>query len=206
MENPKIFTSKVTFCSNSSDINGKKLLSSETYFVLKIPQEILIYWHDLKAEGLIYKYANLIAETQVLPFKLVGNSALEKRINDAACLAIRECRGKSGRKKQSLLKKTRSVNISEEEVQDVRTITELENKCSELQSELQEARENVQTIEGTLNNFIEENGILEKQNVLLAKQLEDIDKPSCQNCATDLKNTSRKLYEVGTRQRQRKVL
>ena len=47
--------------------------------------------------------------------------------------------------------------------------------------------------------------MLENQNFVLTKQLEDAGKPACSNCINTLENTSRKLDQVGTRQRQRKV-
>jgi hypothetical protein len=164
-----------------------------------------MHWHDLKTKGQACKYANLIAKDQVLPFRIVENSALEKRINDAACLAIRECRGKTGGKKKELLKKTRSVKICEEDVDDVRTVTELERKCSELESESVEAKEYAKVVEDKLNHSIEHNHMLEEQNSVLTKQIKDTENPACQNCASSLENTSNKLDQVGTRQRQRKV-
>ena len=101
--NPKKFISKVTFSSKTSDVtHGKELSSHERYFVLEIAQEILMHWHDLKTKGQARKYTNLITKDQVLPLKILENSASEKRINVAACLAIRECRGKikvEGRRK-----------------------------------------------------------------------------------------------------------
>ncbi len=101
-----------------------------------------MHWHDLKTKGQARKYTNLITKDQVLPLKILENSASEKRINVAACLAIRECRGKSGRKKKELLKKTRSIKIYEEDVDDVGTVTiKLEMKCSELYSGLVKAKE-----------------------------------------------------------------
>ena len=47
--------------------------------------------------------------------------------------------------------------------------------------------------------------MLEEQNSVLTKQVEDTEKPACQNCASKLENTSNKLHQVGTRQCQRKV-
>lgn len=96
-ENTKKCMSKITFSSKTKDVNsGKKTSSHEPYFVLEIPQEILMHWHDLKAKDRgAYTYANFIANEQVLPFRIVGNAASEKRVNDAACIALRECRGKS---------------------------------------------------------------------------------------------------------------
>lgn len=99
-ENTKKFMSKITFSSKTSDVNnGKQISSHEPYFVLEIPQEMLMHWHDLKAKDRgAHKYANFIAKEQVLPFRIVENAAFEKRVNDAACLALRECRRQSGRR------------------------------------------------------------------------------------------------------------
>ena len=77
--------SKITFSTKTSNVNnGKQISSHEPYFVLEIPQEILMHWHDLKAKDRgAHKYANFIAKEQALPFRIIEN---------AACLALRECR------------------------------------------------------------------------------------------------------------------
>lgn len=76
-----------------------------------------MHWHGLKQKSRDLSYANLLQiSSNLLPFKVFESASLEKRFNDVACLAIRECHGKSGRKKQQLLKKTRSVRIGEDEI------------------------------------------------------------------------------------------
>ena len=55
----------------------------------------------------------------------------EKRVNDAVCLAIRDCRGKTGRKKTELLKKIRKITVREEDIRsneldDTHTVTVLD--------------------------------------------------------------------------------
>ena len=206
-KNTKKFMSKITFSSKTRDINnGKKISSHEPYFVLEIPQEILMHWHDLKAKGReARKYANFIAKEHVLPFRIVGNAAFEKRVNDAACLALRDCRGKSGRKKKALLQKTRSIKVCEDDVEDMKSVADLETKCSDLNAELVKVKAKAKVVEDKLNVSIEEKSMLENQNFVLTKQLGDTGKPACSHCINTLENTSRKLDQVGTRQRQRKV-
>jgi hypothetical protein len=68
----------VTFSNRTSNVKrGKELSSHESYFVLEIPQKMLMHWHYLKTKGQARKCANLIAK-EVLPFRILENSALEK--------------------------------------------------------------------------------------------------------------------------------
>ena len=144
------FCSKVsTFSSKENDLNcGKDLLHEEPCLVLEISQETLIHWHDLKARGQADSYTYLITKSQELPFLIRETTTLEKRINDAACLAIRECRGLTGRKKKRYLAKTRRIKVcknytTKPELQypthetafpAVQELDELDSKCSKLYS------------------------------------------------------------------------
>lgn len=90
-------------------------------------------------------------------------------------------------------------------MENVKSVVDLEIKCSNLNAKLVEVKEKVKVVEDKLNVSIEEKNILERQNSVLTKQLEDIGKPACSNCINTLENSSRKMDQVGTRQRQRKV-
>lgn len=82
----------------------------------------------------------------------------------------------------------------------------LERKCSELFSELKEARNQTRMASEKLKYSKSEKSLLEDENAALAKHvyhLEDI--IVCRNCANTLENNSRPVNDVGTRQRQRKV-
>ena len=94
MASKRKFSSKITFNNNDVD-RGVQLLSDKAISVLEIPQEILIYWHSLKDKGDDLAYANSINSFAVLPFKVLQNPSLEKRIADVAGLARRNVTGKA---------------------------------------------------------------------------------------------------------------
>ena len=107
-----------------------------------------MHWHELKAKDReARKYANFIAKEHVLLFRIVRN---------AACLALRECHGKSGRKKKALLQKTRSIKVCEDDVEDMKSVVDLETKCSDVNAELVIVREKAKVVEDKLNVSIEE--------------------------------------------------
>lgn len=208
-------TEKHKFSSKENDLNcGKDLLSEEPCLVLEISQEVLIHWHDLKAKGQADSYAYLITKSQELPFTIRETTTLEKRINDAACLAIRECRGLTGRKKQRRLAKARRIKVCKNDTtkpelqcQTHETVQELELdvKCSKLYSDLMEAKRKQEIVADRLNNCIQEKNVLEKENTLLTTQVSHLVNNACKNCACSLDNTSKKIDQVGQRQRQRKI-
>ena len=125
--------------------------SDKPDLVLEIPQEILVYWHGLKVKSTSNSYANFIEETQALPFGLVGTRSLENRINDAALIAVRDCRGKSGNQRKKLLQKIRRVNICRCDIaepqaeaepnQENEELSELEERCFELYLQLLKEKE-----------------------------------------------------------------
>ena len=89
-EKHKVCANVLTFSNKENDLNcGKDLKSEEPCLVLEVSQEVLIQRHDLKAKGHADSYAYLITKSQELPFTIREATTLEKRINDAACLAIR---------------------------------------------------------------------------------------------------------------------
>ena len=94
------FKSKLEFSNRTNELSQTKKLASETpYIILEIPQEMLIFWHNIKAIEHV-SYAKLISATQELPFGIATTApAFEKRINDMVCIATRQCRGKSGANK-----------------------------------------------------------------------------------------------------------
>ncbi len=102
------FSSKITFSSNASVVHhGTKLINEVLEIALKIPQEILIYWHTLQDQSHNpYTYADLLNSSDELSFTIKHSPSFEKRVNDVTNLAKRDCQGKSRRKKQQLLKKT----------------------------------------------------------------------------------------------------
>jgi hypothetical protein len=214
------FNLNITFPERASDVNDQKNISKKPNFVLEIPQEILLNWHDLKAKGQAHSYVNLIQKSQELPFQILQNCTLEKRINDAACLALRDCRGKTGRKKTKLLKKIRKIIVRDEDictntefkVKDTKLIDEvdkLEATCSKLYSELREAEENRKVVEDKLGMCVVQNNLLEEKNSTLSNQVGNLENinahNACQNCAGNLQNTYSKIDQVGTRQRLRKT-
>ena len=222
-EQKRKFRSKITYSSRASDLNqGRKSFKETPGLILDIPQEILIHWHGLRMKG-HGLYANFLQNQAELPFTVVESASLEKRINDIACIALRECRGKSGRKKQELLKKTRSVSVSkvcipvteQEDIGDARVecvehdtaeMCELEKKCFELISECIEAQEKEKVAEFKLKHAESEKSVLQEQNASLAKSVQFLeDFNVCSSCAPSLENNSRSLHDVGPRQRQRKV-
>ena len=115
MSKKREFTSKITY--NNSDVDhGKKLFNDEAVAVLQIPQEQLLNWHGLKQKGHDLSYVNFLNSTSAVPFIITHNARLEKRITDAAWLAKKECHGKSGRKRQELLKKKRCIKLCDEDI------------------------------------------------------------------------------------------
>ena len=134
----------------------------------------------------------MIEKAQRLPFKLVGNSVLGKRINDIACLAIRECRGKTARKKKELLTKTRSVTVGTKDIAKVppehhdhmdiddinvtMTMASLEveahkREVEKVSSALTQANKGMEMAEEKLNNYVAEVNVLQEQNSNLTKQV-----------------------------------
>lgn len=222
MASKRKFSSKITFNNNDID-RGVQLLSDKAIAVLEIPQEILIYWHSLKDKGQDLAYANSINSFAVLPFKVLQNPSLEKRIADVAGLARRECHGKSGRKRQELWKKKRSVKICKADIcheeaavqhndgvvqnrVESLAIEELEKRCSELFSQLTAAKQTLTNVDTRLNRCEAEKSLLKEANATLANQIEQIEHLNvCRNCAPNLENHSKELNEVGIRQRQRKI-
>ncbi len=131
-------------------------------------------------------------------------------------MAKRETHGKSGRKKQELLAKKRCVKICQEDIdrsiiprvavlEQQHPDVELDNRCSELISQLTEAREKLQNVDFRLNSCEAERNLLKEENATLASQIKHIeDLNVCRNCGL-LENSSKPLTDVGTRQRQRKI-
>ena len=218
------FASKITY--NNSDIDhGKKLLNDETIVVLQIPQEQLINWHGLKRKGHDLSYANFVNSTSAVPFIIAHNPRLEKRIADAACLAKKECHGKSGRKRQELLKKKRCIKLCDTDIDKpiennsgeeilaqhhsvewcATSNHEFEKRCSELVLELSETKEKLRNVDASLNKCEAQKSLLKEENATLANYIKKIENLNvCRNCVSELENHSRTLKDVGTRQRQRK--
>lgn len=219
------FNPNITFSEGASDVNDKE--NKKPNFVLEVPQKLLLHWHDLKAKGQAHSYVNLIHKFEELPFRILKSCNLEKRINDAACLALRDCRGKAGRKKAELLKKIRKITVHEEDIcsinkldtelmvdiEDKAThkdeVEELETTCLEFYSELIEAKEKNKVVENNLALCVVQKNLLKEQNSILSKQVGNLENLNaqnvCQNCARNVQNTSGKIDQVGTRQRLRKV-
>ncbi|CAB4015711.1 Hypothetical predicted protein [Paramuricea clavata] len=146
--NKRKFASKITFNSNDVD-HAAQLLSDKAELVLEIPQEILIHWHSLKGKAskgdlTECKNVNFVTSIPELPFKVLRNSCLEKRIADLAWLAKRETHGKSA--------------VLEQQHADV----DLDNRCSELFSQLTEAREKLQNVDSRLNSCEAERDLLKR--------------------------------------------
>ena len=88
--------------SNKAPEVGRGLKSAKPYLVLEIPPKILVDWRGLNVKSPDVSYTKLIEESVELPFGLAKTSSLEKRINDAALSAVRDCHGKSGNTKLQL--------------------------------------------------------------------------------------------------------
>jgi hypothetical protein len=209
MANNRKFASRITFNSNDFD-HGVQLFSDKAVLVLEVAQEILVFWHSFKLKAALL-YVNLVNSIAELPFKVLQNYCLEKRIADVASLAKSEGHGKSGRKKQELLKKKRCGKVCEAvidraAVAEQHADVELENRCFELFSELTEAREKLQNVDARLSSCESERTMLKEDNATLASQIKYIeDLNVCRNCAPVLENSSQPLTDVGTRQRLRKI-
>ena len=206
------FRSKITFKSIDKAV-----------LVLEIPQEVLINWHNLKRKGHDLLYADFLNSSGVLPSKVLQHSCLEKRIADVAWFAKKQCHEKSGRKKQELLKKKQCVRVWEMDIDrigvakehpDVQAVEqkeslayeELEQRCSEMVSEISRVRETLQNTDARLERCETEKNLLKEQNATLTsqiKQLEDLN--VCCNCNLMYANQSKPLNDVGIRQRQRKI-
>ena len=219
------FSSQITYSNKNVD-HGKGLLCDKPFLVLEIPQEILIYWHDLKCKTHHYSYTNLIESTQALPFRLVNSPSLDKRINDIACIAVRECRGTIGRKRQKLLTKVRHIKVGQSEITkpeaessprqengeqehratESQEVHDLEEKCSELYSELVKVKERTRNCDNQMKNCEAEITLLREENSNLSEQVRNLEEHEvCHNCTHELANGGNILTNVGTRQRQRKV-
>ena len=61
------FTSQITY-SNKNINHGKALLSDKPFLVVAIPQEISLYWHNLKSKSHHSLYTNLIEAHSLLFF------------------------------------------------------------------------------------------------------------------------------------------
>ena len=68
-----------------------------------------------------------------------------------------------------------------------------------------EANRKERILTNRLNNCIEEMNVLEKENSLLATQVSHLENNACKNCAYSRDNISKKIDQVGQRQRQRKI-
>ena len=66
---------QIKFSNNISGV-GRGLSLDEAYLMLEIPQEIPIYWHNLKVKTKA-SFASLLQETNALPFRLMNTPALE---------------------------------------------------------------------------------------------------------------------------------
>lgn len=218
MASKRKFSSKITFSNNPRVVHhGTKLMHKVPEIALEIPQEFLIYWHTLiKDKGHnLYTYANLLDSSNSLPFTIKYNPYLEKQLNDVACLAIRECHGKSGRKKQQLLKKTRRIRLCIEDVEGCKSVAvEAENQCGDEDTtcsfdarlEVDELERKCAELYSELKTCQLEKSVIEEENAALAKHVKYIeDLNVCQNCESYLENHAKKINDVGTRQRQRKV-
>ena len=191
------FSSQIMYSNKNVD-HGKGLLCDKPFLVLEIPQEILIYWHDLKCKTHHYSYTNLIESTQALPFRLVNSPSLDKRINDIACIAVRECRGTIGRKRQKLLTKVRHIKVGQSEITkpeaessprqeneeqehrhtESQEVHDLEEKCSELYSELVKVKERTRNCDNQMKNCEAEITLLREENSNLSEQVRNLKNPS----------------------------
>ena len=68
-----------------------------------------------------------------------------------------------------------------------------------------EAKKKEKIVGGRLNNCMQEKNVLEKENTILAAKVSHLVNNVCKNCADSLDNTSKKINQVGHRQRQRKI-
>ena len=111
------FHSQIRYSNKAPEV-GRGLKSVKPYLILEIPQKILVDWRGLKVKSPDVSYTKLIGESVELPFGLAKTPSLEKRINDAALNAVRDCHGKSGNRKIQLLQKIRQISVSRSEIID----------------------------------------------------------------------------------------
>ena len=131
--------------------------------------------------------------------------------------------GKAAGKKQELLEKKRCMKVWEANIDhigvakehpDVQAVEqkesiaheELEQRCSEMVSEISRVRETLQNMNAKLERCEAEKNLLKEQNATLTSQMKHLeDLNVCCNCNLMYANQSKPLNDVGIRQRQQKV-
>ena len=208
------FHSQIRYSNKAPEV-GRGLKSTKPYLVLEIPQKILVDWRGLKFKSPDVSYTKLIEESVELPFGLAKTPSLEKRINDAALNAVRDCHGKTGNRKIQLLQKIRQISVCRSEIigpslprkdSDSEEVCDIEKRCSELYSELLEEKESARKCKEDLRNYKAEMSVLKEENTTLVDYVNNLEKLNvCHSCTDSFENKSKTVSNVGPRQRQRKL-